>query len=156
MKALRVTEIVIVVVVIAMWAAMLTSVPPVVAQTIIPQPAQFLTVVQTVPGAVPTSLTCLVGFDSSCLYKLTHNPTATDPYVCGGDIEAAGQTILLQDANAVTLLNNTLGSSGSQMTWFFPTPLTNSDTGCRMFPGGVYIQAGSTGATFRLTIKFNK
>lgn len=126
------------------------------AQTVVQQPAQFNNVVQTLPGAMPTSLTCVVGYAVGCILKLTATGSSTDPYVCGGDIEASGQTILLQDANAVALLNNTLGTSGNVVTWFFPTPLTSKDDGCRVFPGGVYVQAGSSGVTFRLTIKYNK
>ena len=129
---------------------------PVWAQVVITKPAVLTTVVQVVPGPVPTSLTCLVGFASTCLYKLVNTISSTDPYVCSGDITSAGLTILLQDANATPLLNNTLGTVGSATTWFFPTPLTGNDSGCRMFPGGVYIQAGSAGATFSLTVKFNK
>lgn len=126
------------------------------SQTVVQQPAQFNFVVQSLPGAVPTSLTCVVGYAVGCIYRLTASGNSTDPYVCGGDIEASGQTITLQDANAVTLLNNALGTSGNLVTWWFPTPLTSKDEGCRIFPGGVYIQASASGATFRLTIKFNK
>lgn len=125
------------------------------AQTVVQQPAQFNYVVQSLPGAMPTSLTCIVGYASGCILRLTPTVSSTDPYVCGGDIEASGQTILLQDVNGVALMNNTLGTSGNVVTWFF-TPMTSKDDGCRIFPGGVYVQAGASGVTFRLTIKYNK
>lgn len=121
-------------------------------QTIIPQPTQFLHTMQTVPGAIPTSLTCLVGRASGCIFRLSN--INSDPQVCGFDFTATGQTIMMQDQNAVPWIINgaALGTLAAGVGTLWTAP---NDTGCRMFSGGVYIQAGSSGVTGRVTIKFN-
>ncbi len=122
------------------------------SQTIVAQPTQFTKTVQTIPGAISTSLTCIVGYASGCLLKLTDK--FTDPYVCGADFTATGQTITIQDAAGVLWIVNggILGATGAPAGWAF-TP--SNAAGCRLFPGGVYIQAGSSGVTGRLTISYN-
>lgn len=131
----------------------LVIVASLVAQTPVPQPTQFLFTVQTIPAAIPTSNTCIVGFAVGCLLKLV--PGHTDPYLCGADFSATGQTITLSDANGTPWVVNgaVLGASGAPVGWLFVAP---NDAACRMFPGGVYVQAGSSGVTGRLTIKYNK
>lgn len=133
---------------------------PCFAQLIVQQPGQFNNAVQMVPGAVPTSRTCLVGFSSSCLYVLTNTqlgqPTSiNDPFVCSADFTGTGQTITLSDINTTPWVvgGAVLGSSGSPVGWVWTAP---SDLTCRRFPGGVYIQAGSSGATGSVTVKFMK
>src|ERR1017187_6962746 len=122
------------------------------AQTLIVQPAQFNHAYQTVPGAIPTSLTCLVGKAAGCLLRLT--ATASDPQVCGFDFTATGQTIIMQDQNTIPWVINgvALGTGGAAVGTMWQAP---NDLGCRMFSGGVYIQAGGVGVTGRITIKFN-
>lgn len=124
------------------------------SQTLIPQPSQLNQAVQTLPGAMPTSLTCIVGRASSCLFVL--RSTDTDPYLCNADFTATGQTITMQDANGIIglLSGAPLPVSGSTPTsWAF---MANNDASCRIFPGGVYIVAGSSGVTGKMTIKFNR
>lgn len=131
----------------------LMTVTALFSQTPVPQPTQFLFTVQTIPAAIPTSNTCIVGFAVGCLLKLI--PGHSDPYLCGADFSATGQTITLSDANSIPWVVNgaALGASGAPVGWVFVAP---NDAACRMFPGGVYIQAGSSGVTGRLTIKYNK
>jgi len=122
------------------------------AQTVVPQPGQFQFTVQTLPGAIPTSLTCLVGKAVGCILQL--KPQNSDPQVCGFDFTATGQTITMQDQNGTLWVINgaTLGSSGSPVGTMWQAP---NDSGCRIFPGGVYIQANTSGVTGRITIKYN-
>lgn len=130
------------------------------AQTVVVQPAQFNYVVQMVPGTIPTSNTCIVGFASTCISKLTNSSPGTptspnDPFLCAADFTATGQTITLQDANSTPWVvgGAVLGSSGSPVGW---TWIANSDSTCRRFPGGVYVIAGGAGVTGSLTIKYNR
>jgi len=128
---------------------------PARAQAIVSMPTVFVQHVQTVPGAIPTSSTCLVGYASTCGFVIKRTQTSTDPYVCTGDLAATGQTITIQDANGTVFINNVLGSSGSVQTTA-PLPMGGAgDPYCRDFPGGVYWYASGTGATGRLTIAFN-
>jgi hypothetical protein len=46
-----------------------------------------------------------------------------------------------------------LGAAGAPVGWVFVAP---SDVSCRRFPGGVYIQAGGSGVTGSVTIKYNR
>lgn len=129
---------------------------PLVAQTgTTRKPTQFAYVMQTLPGAIPTSLTavmsvCATGQNpgSGCL------PKGVDAYVCYVDLAATGQTITIQDnqATPVVWITNILGTSGSTVSWMYTT---NDDARCRWMPGGVYWQASAPGATGYLVIKHN-
>lgn len=131
---------------------------PADGQIIAAQPTQLTKVVQMVPGAVPTSLTCLVGFSSSCVLQITNSTpgapySPNDPFVCAADFAATGQTVLMQDANAnVGLVTGAaLGSGGTKTSWSY---VAAGDSYCRRFPGGVYVQAGGAGVTGSVTIKY--
>jgi len=130
-------------------------------QSILPQPGGFNTLVQTQPAAMPTSLTCLVGYASACTLQLTRpvnspGPYQSDPYVCQMDVTANGQTVLVEDGQGtpVPLISGTLGTSGAAASWFYG-PYAN-DTFCRWMPNGVYVQAGSSGVTYHMTVKYNR
>lgn len=119
------------------------------AQTVVAKPGQLNNLVQMVPGAIPTSSKCLVGIASTCIVQ-----TSSTPYVCAADFTGTGQTITLQDGQAtpvVWLGGAVLGAIGAPVTWLWNSPI---DSGCRAFPYGVYIVAGSSGATGSVTIKY--
>lgn len=123
---------------------------PLLSTTVQQAPGSFSITYEMVPGAVPTSNTCLVGPISGCLIQ-----TQSTPYVCEADFTATGQTITLEDGQPtpVVFINNTLGSTGSPTTWIFSAA---GDSYCRSFPSGVYLQANGSGATGYLKIKWNK
>ena len=124
-------------------------------QSVVPQPGQFTTTVQMLPGAIPTSLTCIVGPGSGCLLQIaapSPGTTATDPYLCAADFLASGQTITLQDGQP-TPVAWIVGGGALTGGWEWHA---TTDSTCRVFPQGLYIVAGSSGVTGKLTIKYNK
>lgn len=87
-------------------------------------PTQFSYVFQTVPGAVPTSLTdviapCATGTGPS----LTCLTPGTDAYICAGDATATGQTFTIQDKQPTPIpwITGALGSGSASATWGFAT-----------------------------------
>lgn len=136
--------------------ALLTLLPSLFAQTGVTQkPTQLPYVMQTLPVAIPTSLTavmktCTTGQNPStgCL------PAGVNVYVCYVDLVGSGQTITIQDnqATPVVWIANILGTSGTKTSWMFST---NDDARCRLMPGGVSWMASGTGATGYITLKHN-
>jgi hypothetical protein len=126
------------------------------AQTIVPAVGVYINVVRVVPGTMSGSLVCLVGYASGCLKVIAHSATSSDPAVCSADITSNGQNILIEDANTVAWMNAALPSVGTVVTtWYWQNPSTNDST-CRVFPGGVYVQATGSGSTvFSMVIKYN-
>lgn len=127
------------------------------AQTPVPQPTNLPFIVQTLPAAIPTSSTCIVGPKSvsGCLYKITPSASSTDPYLCAADFTATGQTITMQDGNGVVWIvgGGALGTSGSPTGWEWHAADTSS---CRVFPNGLYITSSGAGVTGKVTIRFNQ
>lgn len=130
------------------------------AQQVVNKPVQFNAVGQMLPGSIPTSGTCIVGPAANCLMVIKYAPTTADPtfgwpYLCAADFVGTGQTITMTDGNGIPWIvsGGTLGSSGAAVGWTLP--LTD-DARCRVFPGGIYIAAGTTGATGSLIFKYNK
>lgn len=109
----------------------------------------FYYTVETRPGPVPLSSTCLVGPTTNCLYQTTN-----DPYVCEIDFGLTGQQITVTDGQTtpVSWLVNTLGAGGNQVTF----GISYDDSQCRWMPYGVYWYANTTGATGHIVIKFNQ
>ena len=126
-----------------------------IAQVVMTHPKSFTNVVMMIPGAVPTSSTCLVGYATGCILRYSKNSTSSDPYVCAADFTATGQTITMQDGQATPVPwvvgGGVLGSSGSPAGWTWTAP---TDAECRIFPGGVYLQANGSGATGSVIIKY--
>lgn len=122
----------------------------VTAQNIQPKAGQLNNLVVMLPGAVPTSNTCLVGAGSGCLLK-----TTATPYVCEADFTGTGQTITMQDGQVTPVIwivgGGALGAMGAPVGWSWNA---SRDSECRIFPYGVYLVAGSGGATGSVTIKY--
>lgn len=126
------------------------------AQTIVPQPTTFTNLGQMKPGAIPTSLTCLVGpAGSGCVQSIAATTTSGSPHLCAIDLLATGQTVTIQDGQGtpVKWYSTTLGTS--MVPAFFEWH-AGKDDACRVFPAGIYIQASATGATGRLSFKYNQ
>lgn len=115
-----------------------------------PQPSSYTYSRTTIPGQLPTSLTCVVGKSASCQQQIT-----TEAYLCAYDIIATGQTAIIQDGQGtpIPFISGVLGVGGAPATNGFAWP----DSLCRWMPGGVYWQqTGGPGATGRLVIKFSR
>lgn len=103
------------------------------AQTI-RKPGQLTIIVDTTPGAIPTSLTDVI---------------RQDCFICSADFTGVNQSLIVQDRQA-TPVPWISGTFTSQSSWPFMAP---SDGTCRRMPGGISWQAGATGVTGYLTIK---
>lgn len=133
------------------------------AQTVVPfSQANFNYTVQTIPGAIPTSSTCVVGPLDACNLKIvassfSNDPTYGAPFLCAVDLLGTGQTITIQDGQVTPVkwivAGAALPATGSTATGF--EWHADKDSNCRPFIGGLYIQAGSSGVTGRLVIKYN-
>ena len=135
---------------------LLVSLLPGLAQTgTTPKPTQLPYVVQTLPGAIPTSMTAIM---KTCTTNQNPGtgclPVGIDVYVCYVDLVGSGQTITIQDGQAtpVAWIAAPLGTSGNPTSWIY---VANDDARCRWMPGGVSWQASASGATGYLTIKHN-
>ena len=133
------------------------------AQTVVQaSQSNFAYKVQTVPGAIPTSLTCIVGPAVGCKLQITpvnpsSDPTYGAPFLCAVDLTATGQTINIQDGQATPVpwivagaALPATGSTATGLEWH-----ADNDSSCRPFIGGLYIPAGGSGVTGRLLIKYN-
>ena len=131
------------------------------AQTVAPMNQNtFQYTVQTIAGAIPTASTCLVGPAKTCKLQIatvvSSDPTFGSPFLCAVDLVGTGQTITIQDGQATPVVwivgGGALGSSGNPTGYEWHVA---KDDQCRPFLGGLYIIAGSSGATGRLLIKYN-
>lgn len=134
-------------------ALLATLLPPVVMAQTTAKPGQFNYVVQTLPGAVPSSVftavvtTCATGAlpSSGCL------PVGHDAYVCYVDLTGNSVSVTIQDnqATPVVWVVQTL-TTGTTFTFN-----AIEDKSCRWFPSGVYWKASGTGATGYMVVKYN-
>ena len=127
------------------------------AQTIVRSTAVYQRSYYTLPGyTIPSSLTCIVGYASTCKIVITKTSSSSDPAVCMVDFTANGQTVVFQDLNGNAWINAVIGTSGTPVLQTF-TVGGPDDSGCRVFPGGLYIQATGSGTTTlgQLVVKFN-
>lgn len=120
------------------------------SQTVVAKPGQLDNTVQMLPGAIPTSSKCLVGAASTCIVR-----TTSTPYVCAADFTGTGQTITMQDGQATPVVwivgGGVLGGVGAPVGWGWGV---SRDSDCRPFLYGVYLVAGTSGATGSVTIKY--
>jgi hypothetical protein len=132
--------------------ALLAALTPGFGQTgTTPKTGQFNYTVQTLPAAIPTSLTAVMKTCSGGALPTTGClPAGHDAYVCYVDLSGAAQTITIQDNQSTpVVMMAVLLATG------VPFKYESITSGCRWMPGGPSWQASATGAVGYMIIKYN-